>query len=157
MLILYHELLESMKPPEFTTLPNLVYQHNGEVSVALVAQAIDGLTRTYGTRFPEDAEPLRADFTAWLAFVGLDVRIAAVERVWRQQTGKRNSSLPRRSLSGWRHAKSLPTRKALMKSLLSLQSGVTGRLRVTSVYCLPRRWSTTKPLALSRPTTRFPP
>jgi hypothetical protein len=38
MLISYHELLESMKPPEFTTLPNLVYQHNGEVSVALVAQ-----------------------------------------------------------------------------------------------------------------------
>ncbi|KAH8751074.1 hypothetical protein F5883DRAFT_720283 [Diaporthe sp. PMI_573] len=73
MLISYHELLESMKPPEFTTLPNLVYQHNGEVSVALVAQAIDGLTRTYGTRFPEDAEPLRADFTAWLAFVGLEL------------------------------------------------------------------------------------
>ncbi|KAJ9133149.1 hypothetical protein NKR23_g10909 [Pleurostoma richardsiae] len=70
MLVSYHELLESMKPPEFTTLSRLVAHHKGE-SVALIAQAIDGLTRTYDTRFPEDAEPLTAAFTAWLASVGL--------------------------------------------------------------------------------------
>lgn len=45
---------------------------------ALALAALDGLTRTYGARYPKDAEPFTKDFTAWLMSIGLELEERAL-------------------------------------------------------------------------------
>jgi hypothetical protein len=100
-LISYHKLLESIKPPKFTMLPALVYHHKGTPSVALIAQAIDGLTRTYRTRFLKNAEPITTEFTAELRFVGLELEKRKLEKGEKdkdKQDGEKDDNRSNRSI-----------------------------------------------------------